>query len=538
MPTASNQNISDRMDFIELDESARENIKSLAPLVERELPVALDNFYEKLRKTPEAGKFFSSNDMMDHAKSAQMDHWRGITSGKFDENYVRKVQTIGGVHAKIGLEPRWYISGYALLVEHLVKSAVKENLPKKSGFLSSKKKGSADDLAEVLASMLKAVFLDMDLAISVYNDRAEIAKKEAQDEAIAKEREMVVAHFGEALQKIVDKDLNYRMNINLPAAYSELQDNYNNAMSHLESTFSNIGHSVSQIQSGSSEIRDQSSTMAKRAENQAVSVEETAKAIEEIAITVQSSSKSAEDARQMVEKTQANAEQSGEIVREAVHAMDRIENSAKEIGNIIGVIDEISFQTNLLALNAGVEAARAGEAGRGFAVVAQEVRELAQRSAGAAKEIKKLITSSGDEVKLGVKLVNDAGTALAAIVEEVKNANVNVKAIAGATQEQSTNLQEINSAIGSIDKGTQQAAVMAEESTAASHNLATEVAKISSMLEEFQVKKIAAVRPNETYRANPEAPVQALKKKVAKAFGGGAAPARAVAEESDSWEDF
>jgi methyl-accepting chemotaxis protein len=111
------------------------------------------------------------------------------------------------------------------------------------------------------------------------------------------------------------------------------------------------------------------------------------------------------------------------VVRQTVEAMVGIESSSKQIGNIIGVIDEIAFQTNLLALNAGVEAARAGDAGRGFAVVATEVRALAQRSAHAAKEIKALISSSAQQVDVGVKLVGETGNALGRIVEQVAKLN-------------------------------------------------------------------------------------------------------------------
>ena len=96
-------------------------------------------------------------------------------------------------------------------------------------------------------------------------------------------------------------------------------------------------------------------------------------------------------------------------VDQAISAMTAINQSSRQIADIIGVIDEIAFQTNLLALNAAVEAARAGEQGRGFAVVAGEVRKLAQRSADAAKEIKALITDSVGKVAAGSQLVEQSG---------------------------------------------------------------------------------------------------------------------------------
>ena len=124
-------------------------------------------------------------------------------------------------------------------------------------------------------------------------------------------------------------------------------------------------------------------------------------------------------ARAVVGGARTSAERSGTVVRQAVEAMAGIEKSSREIGQIIGVIDEIAFQTNLLALNAGVEAARAGDAGRGFAVGASEVRALAQRSAEAAKEIKALISTSGVQVEQGVAYVGQTGEALVAIVRQV-----------------------------------------------------------------------------------------------------------------------
>src|SRR5690606_1482894 len=155
-----------------------------------------------------------------------------------------------------------------------------------------------------------------------------------------------------------------------------------------------------------------------------------------------------------------------------VSAMQRIESASSEIGQIIGVIDEIAFQTNLLALNAGVEAARAGEAGRGFAVVAQEVRELAQRSAKAAREIKSLITNSSAEVKEGVRLVGATGLARKEIGTFVEEIDHNVDAIATSAADQANGLEEISAAVTDVDRITQENAAMVAHTTGTSESLA------------------------------------------------------------------
>jgi methyl-accepting chemotaxis protein len=303
---------------------------------------------------------------------------------------------------------------------------------------------------------------------------------ESVDNAVTEVRRVIAA--------LADADLTQSMNGQFQGAFAELQTNVNSTMDRLSATMSNVRGAAGTINDNSAELSSAANDLSKRTEQQAAALEETAAALDEITTTVRAASARATEARDMVYETKQSAAKSGEIVRSAVTAMSRIEDSSTKISQIIGVIDEIAFQTNLLALNAGVEAARAGEAGRGFAVVAQEVRELAQRSANAAKEIKTLISASASEVAGGVSLVRSTGTALVEIESLVNKVNEHVESIATAAREQSTALAEINSSVNHMDQMTQKNAAMVEETTAASETLAAESRQLQALLSNFKLE--------------------------------------------------
>ena len=170
--TISERDMEERLSFIGLDEASRADIRELAPLIERLLPKGLDAFYQKVRQQPEISKLFSGEGHIDSAKNAQLEHWTTITTGRFDEDYANKVRTIGSVHARIGLLPRWYIGGYTVLLEQLVRGVVAENWPR-SGVFSKQNKTEMDAFQSRLVSLLKAILLDMELSISVYIDEAD-----------------------------------------------------------------------------------------------------------------------------------------------------------------------------------------------------------------------------------------------------------------------------------------------------------------------------------------------------------------------------
>jgi methyl-accepting chemotaxis protein len=274
------------------------------------------------------------------------------------------------------------------------------------------------------------------------------------------------------------------------------------ALRHMNDSLVGI---VSQVRGGtdtistaSREISAGNLDLSSRTEQQASALEETAASMEELTTTVRQNADNARQANQLAIAASDIAIQGGTVVGEVVTTMGAINDSAKRIADIIGVIDGIAFQTNILALNAAVEAARAGEQGRGFAVVASEVRNLAQRSAAAAKEIKELITASVTSVDAGARLVDQAGTTMEQVVTSIRRVTDIMAEITSASQEQTTGIEQVNHAIGQMDQVTQQNAALVEEAAAAAASMQDQAATLADVVSVFKLDRAhvaAAVAP-------------------------------------------
>jgi methyl-accepting chemotaxis protein len=313
--------------------------------------------------------------------------------------------------------------------------------------------------------------------------------QEAENRAQAR----VVRDIGDGLERMARGDLT-RLIDNpasdpFPAAYEPVRKAYNHACEKLAETLRDLTELVQDVRIGADEIHHASDDLAARAETQAATLEQSAAAINQLTESVRSTSERADTAERAGRDSREQAESGAGVVRDAMNAMQKIEDSSGNVRRIIGVIEDIAFQTNLLALNAGVEAARAGEAGKGFAVVASEVRSLAQRASDSAREINGLITESAEHVQSGSRLVKDTGERLEAILTHTVEMQTMMSDIAAAAREQAIGVGEINDGVNQLDTVTQQNAAVAEEVNAAATGLTQKSHRLDESLQRFDVGK-------------------------------------------------
>ncbi len=263
-------------------------------------------------------------------------------------------------------------------------------------------------------------------------------------------------------------------------ALREMNRSLNQLVGEVHSASAGIANATAEIAAGNLDLSN-------RTESQAAALQHTTGTMNDITSTVRQNAENALLASQLANTASEVAVRGGEVVTEVVNTMGAINESARKISDIIGVIDGIAFQTNILALNAAVEAARAGEQGRGFAVVAAEVRSLAQRSAGAANEIKQLINDSVSKVDMGNVQVAQAGNTMNEVVSSINRVTEVVNQISHASNEQRGGIEEMNRTIMQMDEVTQQNAALVEESAAAARSLQDQTEHLDQQIRRFSL---------------------------------------------------
>ena len=255
---------------------------------------------------------------------------------------------------------------------------------------------------------------------------------------------------------------------------------------HLKQLADTLSVGAVKINNAAREIGISSQFLGECANEQAASLQETSASLEEITCMAKRNAEHAGQAKELARQTRAAADAGANDIAEMRTAMEDIKISSAGVSKIVKAIDEIAFQTNILALNAAVEAARAGEAGMGFAVVADEVRNLAQRSAASAKETAEKIEDAIAKSERGVQISEKVTSSFGQITYKTREVDELVGKIASASNEQTQGIQQVNTAVGQMDKVTQSNAANAEESASATEKLNAQAESMREAVNDLQ----------------------------------------------------
>jgi methyl-accepting chemotaxis protein len=433
-----------RLAFMQVNDETRGIVRDFWKFVEPALPALLEGFYQHVTAIPHLAKLVGND--IPRLKKAQGTHWQRLFSGRFDDAYFTGVRQIGLVHYKIGLEPRWYIGGYNYVLSGLADLAARTY------------RWSPSKRQATIRAVNCAVLLDMDVAISVYQD--------ATNNERAQRGERVDSLIGGFVREV------------------------SGPLNALASSSAELNATATSMAGTAEETTRQATGVAAASEQASSNMQTVAAATEQLAASV------GEIGRQVAQ----SAEIATQAVREAqatTTAMRGLADMAQSVDTVVKIINEIAGQTNLLALNATIEAARAGDAGKGFAVVASEVKALANRTAKATEEIGQQIgaiqSATGASVArieaIGATIteMNQIAATIAAAVEEQGAAT---QEIARNVQEAATGTGQVSANIGGVSQAASETGVAAAQVQAASGDVARQGQTLKQEVDRF----IQAVR--------------------------------------------
>ena len=254
-------------------------------------------------------------------------------------------------------------------------------------------------------------------------------------------------------------------------------------------TLRSIEDASSQVSAGSTNLAEASQSLAEGATEQAGAVEELQATITSITENIEKAADQAHESYVQAKQYADEADNSRAQMTAMVDAMTRINETSKNIENIISEIEDIASQTNLLSLNASIEAARAGEAGRGFAVVADQIRKLAEQSAASAVSTRELIEGSIHDVEEGNKAVALVSETLDEVIKGINDIADTSKSLSENSQSQATAMEQAEQGVNQISEVVQSNSAMAQETSATSEELSAQAETLDNLVRQFTLRE-------------------------------------------------
>jgi methyl-accepting chemotaxis protein len=483
---ATGGSLAGRLRFAGLDQDQCDLLRRYRTMLEPHVKAGLRDLMVRFQSMPDCSPSFESENQLDRLHDLQTAHWSVLTDARFDAVYAERIKVLSDTESRMGLDPRWHVAGHAVVLENLLGGLIADHAPR--SFLPGNRKRQRE-LAEAVKAVVRLVMVDTEIAVSLrFNElrlrhTQELAKQREGDQADAKRL------LGDALNAFAAGDLTARITGDIPEVYRDLAEAFNGALEKIEASMAQAQAGVRDAQTATERMAGEGRTMAAQSSQQAQRFTGASDTLGAVIGEVRTSSERIQAAENAMTQARTAATESGTAVGEAISAMAGIEQSAEQIGRIIGSIDEIAFQTNLLALNAGIEAARAGESGRGFAVVAQEVRALAQRSADAAREIKNLVNGTKTQVDAGVRMVNRTQEAIGGVVRQVSGVSDMIGDVARRTGENVTSLQGVAVELNAIGAETDRSASRLTTASQDADDLHTVILELGRTVREFRIAR-------------------------------------------------
>lgn len=425
-----------RLSFLNIDATTRDHLPQAWEAISPHIDGILDRFYNHIMTIPTLAEKVGGN--IPHLKAAQKAHWQGLFSGLFDDAYFERVRKIGMAHFRIGLEPRWYLATYNFIISEL------------SATFDAHYGAEHQDTARTAKiATVKAIFLDMDMAISVYY------------EAMSAEQ-----------QQMTDKSATFVQDI------SHVIDNMSTAFTDLRTTAEAMAHTADAGANQSAAVAAASEQASANVQTVAAAAEELTTSLHEVSRQVSHSTEKADDAVKQAEHTQTQ--------------IGTLHQSAEAIDQIVTLIGAVASQTNLLALNATIEAARAGDAGKGFAVVASEVKSLAKQTAKATEDIVRQISDIQSATGASATAMNEIAQIIAQVHEiagtiaiAIEEQNAATTEISRSVQDAAAGTEEVSRNIAMVSEGTAETGKAAADVLAAAGTLSQQSDELKQSIDAF-----------------------------------------------------